>query len=89
MQASSLSQIENFLRQASIHQRSTFFLIIADFGCVRLRCSYRIWLLFLMAIKEKLTPATKSNIFKVKLYAPDCVDFILFISRDITIIKNI
>ena len=45
------------LRQASIHQRITFFLIIVDFSCVRLSCSYGIWLLFPMAIKE-MTPAT-------------------------------
>ena len=41
------------------------------------------WLLFLMAIKEKLTPATKSDRFKVKLYVPDCVDFTLFVCTDI------
>ena len=53
------------LRIVSIHRRSTFFLIIADFGCARLRCSYGIWLLFPMAIKEKLTPATKSDILEL------------------------
>ena len=69
---------------SSIHRRSTFFLIIADFGCARLRCSYGIWLLFPMAIKEKLTPATKSDRFEVELYVPDCMDFTLFINTDIT-----
>ena len=52
-----------------------------------------------MAIKEKLkyslllkiminctqmTPTTKIDRFKVELYVPDCVDFTLFISTDIT-----
>ena len=42
-----------------------------------------------MAIKEKLTPATKSDRFEVKLYVPDCVDFSLFISTNITHHKSI
>ena len=37
-----------------------------------------------MAIKEKLTPATKSDRFEVELYVPDCADFTLFINTDIT-----
>ena len=50
------------LREASIHRRITFFLIIADFSCARLSCSYGIWLLFPMAIKE-MTPATNCSNF--------------------------
>ena len=37
-----------------------------------------------MAIKEKLTPATKSDRFLVELYVPDCTDFTLFKNTDIT-----
>ena len=48
------------------------------FFCARLSGNRRIWLLFLIAIKEKLlqmTPATKSDRFKFELNIPDCADF--------------
>ena len=37
----------------SYHQRSTFFLIIAEFGCVRLSTHYRIWLYIINGFRTK------------------------------------
>ena len=37
----------------SYHQRSTFFLIIVDFGCMRLSTHYEIWLYIFNGVRSK------------------------------------
>ena len=57
---------------------SSFLFDDCIFFCARLSGHRRIWLLFPIAIKEKLlqmTPATKSDRFKFELNVPDCADF--------------